>query len=112
MIQEVSIEALKDPWEYRMIKIVIICLVIYVLYRMLKNDFSHKKQEDAEQEQRDLDAKIAKGEMVKDPECGTYVTKEGGITVRNGNNVYHFCSYECRDKFLNRLNGGQKQIED
>ena len=46
--------------------------------------------------------------MVKDPQCGTYVSVEDSITVRDGDKVYHFCSYDCRDKFLKRIaDGGQ-----
>ena len=46
---------------------------------------------------------MATGEMVKDPVCGAYVEAEGGITVRNGEKVIHFCSYECREKYIKRL---------
>ncbi len=40
------------------------------------------------------------GDMVKDPVCGTYVSTNSDIRVRDGDKVYFFCSYECRDKFL------------
>ncbi|MBQ7586197.1 MAG: transcriptional regulator [Desulfovibrionaceae bacterium] len=93
-----------------MFKIIIICLAIYVLYRLFKNDFLHRKQEDAAEERKERDEKIATGEMVKDPECGVYVSKDSGITVRDGETIHHFCSYECRDKFLNRLKEGGRQI--
>ena len=48
--------------------------------------------------------------MVKDPQCGTYVSKDSEITVRDGETVYHFCSYDCRDKFLNALREGGREI--
>ena len=93
-----------------LIKILIIGLAAYILYRLFKNDFLHKKQSDDLEDKKDREAKIATGEMVKDPECGTYVTKDSGITVRDGQTVHHFCSYECREKFLNRLREGGRQI--
>ena len=93
-----------------MMRILIICVAVYILYRLFKNDFLHKKQKDDLEDQKERDAKIATGEMVKDPECGTYISSDSGITVRDGQTVHHFCSYECRDKFLNRLREGGRQI--
>ena len=46
---------------------------------------------------------MASGEMVKDPVCGAYVEKDSSLTVRNGEVVHHFCSYECREKYLKQL---------
>ncbi|MBQ7608078.1 MAG: transcriptional regulator [Desulfovibrionaceae bacterium] len=95
-----------------MFKILIVLIVGYVLYRMFKNDFLKRKQVDAEEEKKSMDEKIAHGEMVKDPECGTYVSKDCEITVRDGSVVHHFCSYDCREKFLNRLREGGRQIPE
>ena len=49
-------------------------------------------------------------EMVKDPECGAYVAVDGSISVRDGEKVHRFCSYECRDKFLQRLEEGGREL--
>lgn len=92
------------------IKLLIFLVVGYILFRMFKNDILKKKEVDAETEAKDLEKKIAHGEMVKDPECGTYVSKDCEITVRDGETVHCFCSYDCRDKFLNRLREGGRQI--
>ena len=82
-----------------MTKWVVLILAAFVLYRLFMND--KKKKEDAEvQEKENL---TAAGEMVKDPVCGAFVDAEGGITVRNGEEVIHFCSYECREKYLKQL---------
>lgn len=40
------------------------------------------------------------GVLVKDPVCGTYVSKESDIRIKEGEEVKCFCSYECRDKYL------------
>ncbi len=95
-----------------MIKILIVLVVGYFLFRMFKNDFLKRKESDAAEEAKSMSEKIAHGEMVKDPECGTYVSKDSEITVRDGNTVHHFCSYECREKFLNRLREGGRQIPE
>ena len=51
----------------------------------------------------DTKQKVAAGEMVKDPICGTYVERDGNIRVKEGEKVHIFCSYECRDKYLKQL---------
>ncbi|MBO4335788.1 MAG: YHS domain-containing protein [Desulfovibrio sp.] len=91
-------------------KILIFAVVGYLLVRLFKNDLLRKQKADEKQEQEEMDAKIAQGEMVKDPQCGTYVSKDSEITVRDGATVYHFCSYDCRDKFLKALQEGGREI--
>lgn len=80
-------------------KVVIFALVVYALYRMFMND--RKKSE--EKSTKTQESRVAAGEMVKDPVCGAYVEKDSSITVRNGDVVHHFCSYECREKYLKQL---------
>jgi YHS domain-containing protein len=43
--------------------------------------------------------------LVRDPMCGTHVAENLAIRVRTGSEVMHFCSAECRDKYLG---SGQK----
>lgn len=88
------------------VKVLIFALVAYALYRLFLND-RKKKDETAAQQKENL---VATGEMVKDPVCGAYVEADSGITVRNGEKVIHFCSYECREKYLKQLEE-QGQIE-
>ncbi len=81
-----------------MFKMLFFLFVAYGLYRMIINERS--KRTEAEREQ--TEQRIVHGELVKDPECGTYVDAASSISVREGSRVYHFCSYECRDKFLSK----------
>ncbi|MCH5276214.1 MAG: transcriptional regulator [Desulfovibrionaceae bacterium] len=89
-----------------MVKVLVFTLVAYALYRLFMND--HRKKED--ELSREREQRVAAGEMARDPVCGTYVDAEGGITVRNGETVFHFCSYECREKYIRQLRE-QGQIE-
>jgi hypothetical protein len=91
-------------------KWLILILAVYALYRLFANDVLKKKKENNEENAAEMERKIAAGEMVKDPECGTYVSAEGNISVRDGEIVHHFCSYECRDKFLQRLEEGGREL--
>ncbi|OXS28499.1 MULTISPECIES: transcriptional regulator [unclassified Desulfovibrio] len=91
-------------------KWLILILAVYALYRLFANDVQKKQKENKEENAAEMERKIAAGEMVKDPECGTYVSAEGNISVRDGEIVHHFCSYECRDKFLQRLEEGGREL--
>jgi len=47
--------------------------------------------------------KTARGEeMIKDPECGTYVPKNDAIHARVKGRNHYFCSTTCRDKYQSR----------
>ncbi|CAK7041239.1 MAG: hypothetical protein DESF_01726 [Desulfovibrio sp.] len=91
-------------------KWLILILAGYALYRLFANDVLKKKKENKEDNAAEMERKIAAGEMVKDPECGTYVSVEGNISVRDGETVHRFCSYECRDKFLQRLEESGREL--
>ena len=89
-----------------MFKFILLALAIYVLYKLFANDFLRKAKENKVEEEQEKARKIAAGEMVKDPVCGVYVAVESSISVRDGEKSYHFCSYECRDNFLKKLECG------
>ena len=87
-----------------LIKVAIVALVCYVLYRLFMNDNKKKAEKDAEKKKKRMES----GEMVKDPVCGTYVEKDSAITVRNGDKTLHFCSYECRKKYIESVSEQKK----
>lgn len=45
-------------------------------------------------------ARTITGQTVKDPQCGMYVASSLAITSRLDGKLYHFCSAECRDRYL------------
>lgn len=86
------------------IKVVIFALACYVLYRLFMNDSKKKAEKEAEAKKKRMES----GEMAQDPVCGTYVEKSNAITVRNGDQTLYFCSYECRQKYIDKYNEQQK----
>ncbi|WP_461209590.1 transcriptional regulator [Desulfocurvus sp. DL9XJH121] len=84
-------------------KLLLAAVAIFFLVKLFKGDARKKEAQSA----KERDKLIASGEMVKDPVCGTFVEKDTSIRVREGEKVHCFCSYECRDKFLNQLEAGQ-----
>jgi len=43
------------------------------------------------------------GELKKDPVCGTYISVATSIKETVGGETVHFCSKECRDKYVASL---------
>lgn len=87
-----------------LLRLLIFAGAIYILYKLLSGDSKKKSQNKTKQAEQ----KYKAGEMVKDPMCGAYVAKDGDIRVREGDSVQCFCSYECRDKYLKRLQAEQE----
>jgi YHS domain-containing protein len=43
------------------------------------------------------------GELKKDPVCGTYIAAATSIKEKVGGQTFHFCSQECRNKYVASL---------
>lgn len=91
-----------------MVKWLVIAAALFILYKLITNDKGRKSKNEDKARER----KIAAGEMLKDPICGAYVDVESSIKVRDGEKVHHFCSYECREKFLTELQEGGREIPE
>ena len=82
-----------------MLKFLVIAAACFILYKLLTND--RKKKVEVK---KDNDEQLAReGVLVKDPVCGTYVSKDSDIRIKDGEQVRCFCSYECRDKYLKMI---------
>jgi YHS domain-containing protein len=84
-------------------KLLIFVLAAYLLYKLFTGD----KRKKVEKKQEEVKQKAADGIMIKDPICGTFVSKESDIRVRKGDEVLCFCSYECRDKYVQQLESSE-----
>jgi len=86
-----------------MLKFLIFIVAVFILYKLLMGDFK-KKKEVKDKKHKDL---AATGVMTKDPACGTYVPVGSDIRIKECDAVYCFCSYECRDSYLKKLEAGK-----
>ena len=43
------------------------------------------------------------GELVRDPNCGTYIPKTKAIAVGSGADVKYFCSTKCQDEYVHHM---------
>lgn len=91
-------------------KWIILAVAAYILYRLFANDIKRKfaKQDDSVEMER----KVNEGEMVRDPQCGAYVDTDSTITIRDGDAVHRFCSYDCRDAYLKALENGGRVLPE
>lgn len=80
-------------------KLLIIFICGFVVWKLFVGDkrFKQTKQQEKTENLQ------ASGEMVKDPVCGAYVSKNSDIRVRQGDVVLNFCSYDCRETYLKRI---------
>lgn len=92
-------------------KFIIIAIAVYFLYRLFANDFGKKQKQDELDEKKEREKKLAEGKMARDPECGEWVDKEDALTVRDGDKVSYFCSYDCRDRHLKKLEAARESSE-
>lgn len=61
---------------------------------------SHKPRQESSDNQSEPHELSASRRLVRDPVCGTHVAESLALPVRQGNEVVHFCSAECRARYL------------
>ncbi|RLF33268.1 MAG: hypothetical protein DRM98_02545 [Thermoplasmata archaeon] len=79
-------------------RFLILCLLIYFGYRVLKGWLGVKHL--GGKAERDEHLASVDDVMVKDPYCGIYFPKRKAIEKVIDGEMYYFCSTECRDKYL------------
>lgn len=91
-------------------KFIFLIAAIWIVWKLFANDFRKRKTVAEKEAKEEQDRRVAAGEMVRDPECGVYVAIDDSISVKDGQKIYYFCSYECRDKFLKKLETGGRVL--
>ena len=76
-----------------MIRIIILAVLAYILYRLVKGVFSVRTKIDRRKPGGVID------EMVQDPFCKTYIPRRESVRRIIQGQEYLFCSDECADKF-------------
>jgi YHS domain-containing protein len=91
----------------RLLQVLIVLWLIRVLWRTVAGWFgaSGGSPQVREEGQRRgdparPDPRLSPRELVKDPQCGTYVSPEVSIRTLFRGRELHFCSRECEQQFL------------
>jgi YHS domain-containing protein len=77
------------------IKIIFYAIIAFIIYQAIRFYQALNRARKIPRSQ-----KKASGIMVKDDICNTYLPKEDSIKEISEGKEYHFCSQECRKKFL------------
>ena len=83
---------------WRLIVLSILLVIIYFLVRSAVRGFLEKRKDLAH-----IDSTDQTSEMVQDPICGMFVSKEGAYFIRNADRTQFFCSESCRDTYQKKL---------
>lgn len=78
----------------RLLFLLLLGFVVYAVFVMLLRQLTGRRPPQVPRE------KTSHGEeMVKDPQCGTYLPRGDAVTGQVNGEVRYFCSDKCRDKF-------------
>jgi len=75
----------------------ILFVLLYLLYYLLKKALFPSSRR--EKIMRTHHRTSADKELVQDPQCHTYIPKEGALKATIHGEVHYFCSDECFEKF-------------
>jgi YHS domain-containing protein len=81
----------------RLIIWLVVAFLIYTVVQIVKQALFKPPPPPAERSSRGE-------EMVRDPECGTYVPRSDAVRGEKAGRELYFCSARCRDKHLNSRN--------
>lgn len=83
--------------EVMIVRLIILIGILYLVYRVALYLFQPPR--DGERAFPRRRAEITSEDLVKDPQCGTYVPESSSVTATIGGETHHFCSEECRDHY-------------
>jgi YHS domain-containing protein len=76
----------------------VLILIILTVIRSLLVRFFYPAGQKQRVTQRRSEQRVS-GRMVKDPQCGMYVSADLAIPGRSPDKTVYFCSPECRDQY-------------
>jgi YHS domain-containing protein len=89
---------------WRLIVLAILFIIIYFLVRSAVRGLFEKKKDVARVASTGPTSESGlTSEMVQDPICGMFVSKEGAYFIRNAERTHFFCSESCRDTYQKKL---------
>ncbi len=88
-----------------MIRIILLAILCYILYRLVKSLLLPSSQKFGKQAGQG--GKIITDEMVSDPYCNVYIPKQDAIKTKIAGKTLFFCSKECKKKYLEEQHKSQ-----
>lgn len=89
------------------IRILILAVLIYIGYRLLRNSFSTKEGPDPSEKSAPGPSDQLTDVLVEDPVCGTLVPREQAVKLEHDGETFYFCSQKCCDEFISQKGDNQ-----
>ena len=79
------------------VRFILTLAIIYLAYRLGKYivQLSDKNRQRVSRSH----GEIASEDLIKDPQCGTYVPQSSAVKSTIGGEDFYFCSETCRDRY-------------
>ncbi len=87
---------------WRFIVLGVLLVIVYFMVKSALRGFFGKGQDVT----RSVGTSGRPSEMVQDPVCGMFVTKEGSFFLQQGDRTVFFCSETCRASYQKKLSTG------
>ena len=84
---------------FRFIALLVFFAVIRYVIVTVARFFSQAMKSDATPSGAATEGAPIRGELKKDPVCGTFIAVATSLHKTVGGEMYYFCSADCRDKF-------------
>ncbi len=85
----------------RMLRYLFWILVVSWIFVLLRRLVSHMSNAPLRSNQPlDVPNDAVSRKLVRDPVCGMHIAEGLALPLKQGATILHFCSAECRDKFL------------
>ena len=87
------------------IKLIVIAILLYLGYRLLKSDWSKKRDKKEDDSARNIKSDgTVEDVLVEDPVCHKLVPKQQAIRLKSKDtdSVVYFCSEECCNLFASK----------
>ncbi len=85
-------------WLRLLLIVLLLCLGIKVLVYVARQLSAKRQRPEVE----GWNTVHGANEMVRDPVCGIYIPAQEAVSVVKAGKTVHFCSDECRQRFVNR----------
>ncbi len=93
------------------IRILIIAILIYILYRLIVGPRKQPKGSSTIKDGHDQGEKRqVEDVLVEDPVCHTYIPQKQSLVLQHKGKAVHFCSEKCRESFLNAAENDNSKI--
>jgi YHS domain-containing protein len=89
---------------FELLMTMVVIFFVRAVLRTIFKGFGDMMRPAPQPNQPNLDSHVPMGgELKKDPSCGTYISTATSIKENVGGETIHFCSKECRDKYVASL---------